>query len=336
MAPEVLVTGGAGYIGSHVCKALARAGFVPVSLDNLSTGAHEAVRWGPLEAGDLRDAPWLRRTVARYAPVAVVHLAGVSHVAESVEYPLKYYDNNVVGTVNLLGALAERSPVPVVFSSSCTVYGQADAVRGQTPETAPQAPLAPYGKTKQMVETLLTDSGRAHGLPWMSLRFFNAAGADPGGEAGERPEAGHRLIPNALGAAYGAIKHLSIHGRDYPTGDGTCIRDFVHVSDLADAHVAALQRLLAGAPSAAVNLGSGQGWSVLDIVHRVERITARTVPVQFGPRRKGDAASAVADISLARDILAFRPARSLDDMIADADRWYRRNAAPRLSTGPAP
>lgn len=326
MAPlnphRVLVTGGAGYIGSHTCKALARAGYQPIVLDNLVHGHDWAVRWGPLVVGDIGDRASLDRAIADYRPCAVVHFAALIEVGESVRDPGRYYRNNVVGSLNLLEALRDHGIPHLIFSSSCAVYGLPE----QLPliEDHPKRPINPYGVSKQMVEEMLADFGQAYGLGWVALRYFNAAGADPEGELGEahRPET--HLIPLAIQAALGQGPSLQIFGDDYPTPDGSCIRDYVHVADLAAAHVLALEYLRKGGQSTAFNLGTGQGASVFAVIAAVERVTGRRVPYTLGPRRAGDPPVLYADAAKARDGLGWRPQYpELDSMIEHAWRWHQ-------------
>lgn len=253
MKPSVLVTGGAGYIGSHACKALARAGYLPVAYDNLCLGHAHSVKWGPLEVGDISDRARLDEVLALHRPVAAMHFAAFAAVGESVADPARYYANNVAGTIVLLDALRDAGVSHFVFSSTCAVYGTPS--RMPIVENTPRGPVNPYGRSKLIVEQILEDYGRAYGLGWTALRYFNAAGADPEGEIGEEHEPETHLIPRALMAVQGRLPHLDVFGTDYPTPDGTCIRDYIHVSDLADAHVAAIQRLGGGGGSIALNLG---------------------------------------------------------------------------------
>ncbi len=320
---RVLVTGGAGYIGSHVCKALAARGFIPVTVDNLSRGHSWAVKWGPLVRVDLSDRAALENAVERYEPVAVVHLAGFTYVGESVEQPLLYYRNNVGGTFNLLQVMTDHGIGAMVFSSSAAVYGTPLAT--PIPESHPLAPINPYGFTKMAVERVLLDQDRANGLKSISLRYFNAAGADPDGEAGECHDPETHLIPLVLATARGERPHLTIYGTDYDTPDGTCIRDYIHVTDLADAHVLALETLLEGGESCALNLGTGSGFSVQDIIGTAETVTGRKVPVQVGHRRPGDPPSLVSDPSMAREKLNWEPHHSdIETVIETAWRWMTR------------
>jgi len=323
----VLVTGGAGYVGAHACKALAAAGHLPVVFDNLSTGWRAAVRWGPLVVGDLLDPAALDAAFAAHAPAAVMHFAALSNVGESVIEPGRYWRNNVTGSLNLAEAMIRHDVGALVFSSTCAIYGEA---RGAAlTEDDPVAPVNPYGRTKLAVERLLGDFGAAHGLRAVSLRYFNAAGADPEGEIGEdhRPET--HLIPLTLQAIAGRRAEIAIFGTDYPTPDGTCIRDYVHVSDLARAHVMALDHLLAGGEGLALNLGSGTGHSVRAVIETAMRVTARPAPVVEAPRRAGDPPRLVSGSARAQERLGWRAERSdLATMIGDAWAWADRGGYP--------
>lgn len=320
---SVLVTGGAGYVGSHACKALAAAGYVPVCYDDLSTGHPDLVKWGPLEEGALADGERLAGVVARHRPVAALHFAARSLVGESVRDPAATYRVNVASTLTLLDVLRRFGVENVVFSSTCATYGLPERV--PIAEDTPQRPINPYGWSKLMVERLLADHGSAYGLQWAALRYFNAAGADPEGETGEdhRPES--HLIPRALLAAAGEVPALELFGTDWPTPDGTCIRDYVHVSDLARWHVAALEHLLAGKGSLALNLGTGQGWSVNQVLETVEQVTGRAVPVRRATRRAGDPPVLVADPTRARAVLGAEPLfRDLETIVDTAWRFLQR------------
>ena len=316
----VLVTGGAGYIGSHACKALARAGYLPVVYDNLSRGHADAVKWGPLIEGDLRDTDLLCETMRAHEVVAVIHFAAFAYVGESVREPGMYYANNVGGMVSLLAAMEQAGIGRIVFSSSCATYGIPS--RQPISEDTPQEPINPYGRTKLICEWMLRDAGVANDLRHVALRYFNAAGADPEGEIGERHEPETHLIPLALMAANGQGE-LGIFGTDYPTPDGTCIRDYIHVSDLARAHVLALEYLLGGGDSVALNLGIGEGHSVLDVINTVARVTGRPVPHRETPRREGDPAELRADVTKAAQVLGFRAQHvELDEIVSDAAPWF--------------
>jgi UDP-arabinose 4-epimerase len=318
----VLVTGGAGYIGSHTCKALHRAGYTPVTYDDLCRGHAGAVRWGPLEVGALQDAGRLHEVLAAHRPAAVLHFAALAYVGESMAEPGRYYDNNVGGTVALLEAMRHAGIEQLVFSSTCATFGVPSG--GAIDDDHPQDPINPYGASKLMVERILRDYGTIHGLRSVSLRYFNAAGADPDGELGERHDPETHLLPLALAAAAGDRDAVEIYGDDYPTLDGSCVRDYVHVSDLADAHVRALAHLQAGGASTACNLGTGAGSSVIEVIEQVQATTGRPVPVRRSPRRPGDPPTLVAAVDRATSLLGWVPTRSsLATIVDDAWRWYR-------------
>lgn len=322
-APVVLVTGGAGYIGSHACKALAQAGYLPVAFDNLVYGHRWAVRWGPLEVGDIADRARLDAVIAQYRPVAVMHFAAFSYVGESVSDPGKYYRNNVAGTLTLLEAMRDHGIDRLIFSSTCATYG----VPMEIPisEAHPQAPINPYGASKWMIERMLADFGAAHGLRSVALRYFNAAGADPEAEIGEDHDPETHLIPLVLDAAAGRRPHITVFGEDYDTPDGTCIRDYIHVTDLADAHVLALRALDAGEPGAAYNLGNGLGFSVQEVIDHAREVTGLKVPVIAGPRRPGDPPRLVGDARRATTELGWQPRYAdLDRIIETAWQWHTR------------
>lgn len=308
MSRVVLVTGGAGFIGSHTCKRLAQQGFVPVVYDNLSTGHRANVRWGPLVEGDLEDTERLATAVRTFLPECVIHFAASAYVGESVEDPGKYYRNNVAGSIALLGSCRATGLARIVFSSSCATYGVPQ--RLPITEDTEQFPINPYGRTKLMIELMLGDYARAYDFRSVALRYFNAAGADPEGQLTERHDPETHLIPRALMAAAGGIERLDIFGDDYATPDGTCIRDYIHVTDLADAHVAAVNYLNDGGEVLRANLGSGHGTSIREVLEAIDRVTGRQVPVQMLPRRPGDPPVLYADTSRARQQLGFRPAFS--------------------------
>ena len=323
---RILVTGGAGYIGSHACKALACTGHEPVVLDNLSQGHRSLVRWGPLEIGDIADASCLDSVFRRHRPDAVMHFAAVASVGESVGNPCLYYRNNVGGTLNLLDAMRRHGVPTLVFSSSCAIYGSPDA--GPIREDQSPKPVNPYGASKLMAERILSDFDAAHGLRSVSLRYFNAGGADPEGEAGESHDPETHAIPLLLMAASGRVAQFDVFGTDYPTHDGSAIRDYVHVSDLATAHVSALEHLLRGGSSMTVNLGTGSGTSVMQLIDAVERVVGRSVPRRLQPRRPGDPPILVAATDMAGSLLGWRPRFvELDDMISSAFAWMERPVA---------
>ena len=319
---NVIVTGGAGYIGSHTCKALAQAGYRPVTYDNLSQGHEGAVQWGPLERGDINDRDRLDRLFDEYAPEAVLHFAGLTAVGESVENPAIYYANNVRGSLTLLEAMRDHGIDRFVFSSTCATYGEPENI--PMGEDHPQIPLSPYGWTKLTIEKAATDYFHAYGLRGAFLRYFNAAGADPEGEIGEAHDPETHLIPLVVDTALGKRPFITIFGDDYPTPDGTCIRDYIHVTDLANAHVSALRYLEANPVCRAFNLGNGRGYSVREIVQSVERVTGEKVNTQMGKRRAGDAPRLVGDAQRARAELGWTPAFAELDVIVDtAWRWAK-------------
>jgi UDP-glucose-4-epimerase GalE len=322
----VLVTGGAGYIGSHTCKALRRAGFDPVTYDNLSRGNPEAVQWGALERGELADDSRLRDTLARHRVAAVVHFAALAYVDESNDDPPRYYRNNVGGTAVLLGAMREAGVGKLVFSSSCAVYGGPKTV--PIAEDCAIAPINPYGATKAICEAMMQQCAAAFALDFVALRYFNAAGADPDGAIGECHVPETHALPRLLDVAAGQGESFTINGDDYPTADGTCVRDYVHVTDLAEAHVGALRALLDGGESGVFNLGAGAGASVRELVETVREVTGRDVPVTVGPRRSGDPPVLVADAARARAKLGWRP-RYSDLRTQVAHAWAWRHGAGR-------
>jgi UDP-arabinose 4-epimerase len=301
----ILITGGAGFIGSHTCKALVAHGLQPIAFDNLSRGHREMVQWGQLVVGDIIKPADLDRAFEFYQPKSVIHFAALAYVGESVAQPLAYYENNVSGLINVLDAMVRHGADTIVFSSSCTVYGIPDTL--PIPETAPQRPISPYGRSKLMCEQILVHAAAAHGLRVAVLRYFNACGADPDGELSERHDPETHLIPLAIDAASGHGPPLQIFGTDYPTKDGTCERDFIHVADLAAAHVVALRHITNGAETLTLNLGTGRPYSILEVVSAIERVTGRQVPIIHAGRRPGDPASLVADTSRAERLLHFRP-----------------------------
>jgi UDP-glucose-4-epimerase GalE len=324
---HVLVTGGAGYIGSHTCKALAAAGYGPVVLDSMVHGHPWAVQWGPLVEGDVRDAQLLDSVFALFRPVAVLHFAALTSVGESVADPGPYYDNNLGGALALLEAMRRAGCPAVVFSSTAAVYGDPAVPGAPMDENHPLAPVNPYGRAKLAVERMLADYGAAYGLRHMSLRYFNAAGADPEGELGEEHDPETHLVPLAIGAALGTRGPLRVFGQDYPTPDGTCVRDYVHVADLARAHVLALGHLARGGPSGALNLGTGRGNSVREVLAAVERASGRPVPCEPAPRRAGDPGALVAAAGRARAVLGWSPdLTDLDSIVSTAWRWHAARA----------
>lgn len=323
MPQSILVTGGAGYIGSHACKALARGGYRPIAYDDLSRGHREAVRWGPLIEGEIADRAKLCAAISEHRVAGVMHFAAFAYVGESVAEPALYYQNNLIGTLSLLDAMRQTGVRDIVFSSSCATYGIPETV--PIGETAPQNPVNPYGDTKLACERALRWYGEAYRMRWAALRYFNAAGADLDGEIGEDHDPETHLVPLVLQAALGRRAAIDIFGTDYPTPDGTAIRDYIHVDDLADAHLRALERLRAGAGGIAVNLGVGRGHSVREVIAAAEAVSGRKVPAREAPRRPGDPPVLVADPSLAAEMLGWRARHSeLDTIIRSALAWYER------------
>ena len=318
----ILVTGGAGYVGSHACKELAKAGYRPVVYDNLSRGNEWSVRWGPLIQGELADRDRLVQVFKEHQPDAVLHFAALAYIGESVDDPQRYYTNNVCGSLALLSAMRSADCRQLVFSSTCAVYGTPSAMPIR--ETTPTEPINPYGASKLMIERILTDYETSYGLKVVVFRYFNAAGASPDGDIGEAHDPEPHLIPRALMAVTGNLPTVEILGTDYPTPDGTAIRDYIHVVDVASAHVKALRYLDQGGANALLNLGTGRGHSVRDVIGTVARITSRTIPTRESPRRPGDPAKLVADAARAREMLDWNPMHSdLNTIIADAWAWHR-------------
>jgi UDP-glucose-4-epimerase GalE len=319
---HVLVTGGAGYVGSHAAKALRAAGYRVTIYDNLSAGHRRAALGAPLIEGDIRDVETVRRALRDTGASAVMHFAAFLNVSDSVADPVAYYRNNVMGTLATLEAMAAESCRRFVFSSTCAVYGE--PVETPIRETHPTAPINAYGQTKLAIEHALPHYERGWGLQSIRLRYFNAAGADPDGELGEDHHPEIHAIPRAIEAATGGPE-FKIMGTDYPTPDGTCLRDYIHVTDLADAHVRALRRLEAGGPSQTYNLGTERPTSVREIVAAVERVTGRTVASSVAPRRPGDPAVLYASAQRAREELGWVPARpGIDAIVGDAWRWHQQ------------
>lgn len=332
---KVLVTGGAGYIGSHMVAMLLDAGHDVITLDNLSTGYRDAVLGGHFVKGDISDRQQLRALLLNAGIEIVMHFASSIEVGESVIAPGKYYRNNVANTINLLDAMLEAGVRRIVYSSSAAVYGEPGYV--PIDEIHPVKPLNPYGRSKSCVESILTDYDTAHGLRYVSLRYFNAAGADPGGRLGERHVPESHLIPRLLQAAMRSGAGFIVNGSDYPTKDGTCIRDFIHVCDLCDAHMLAVQRLMDGGHSETYNVGSGAGYSVLDVIEAARKIVGRDIQVEFGPRRKGDPAVLVANPEKLVKQLGWRPRfPSIERMVEHAWEWelQRANGMPRVPHSP--
>jgi UDP-arabinose 4-epimerase len=322
----VLVTGGAGFVGSHACKALAHAGYTPVTFDNLERGHEGSVRWGPLERGDLRSDSDLSRVFEKWRPTAVMHFAAYAYVGESNLKPLEYYENNINGTVKLLRACAAFESRNFVFSSSCATYGIPSSL--PVKEEDPQAPVNPYGYTKLVVERMLKEVESAHRITHVALRYFNAAGADPAGELGEMHEPETHLIPLVLATAMGRAPSIKVFGNDYETPDGTCIRDYVHVSDLADAHVAAIAWLSAGMGSSSFNLGNGRGFSVAEVIRASEEVTGLRINAEIFPRRAGDPPILISDSSKAHRLLGWKPNYpDLRQQVDHAWSWFQEKGA---------
>jgi UDP-arabinose 4-epimerase len=317
----ILVTGGAGFIGSHTCKALAAAGYSPVTFDNLLRGHAEFVRWGPLAVGDILDPYTLDEAFKRYRPHAVIHFAGLAYVGESFSEPLKYYNTNIAGMIGLLDAMVKNGTQKIVFSSSCTTYGLPASL--PISENAPQRPISPYGRSKLACEQILKDVARTHDVRFAIFRYFNASGADVSGDLPEKHFPETHLIPLAIDATKGTGPALKIFGSDYPTPDGTCERDFIHVTDLATAHVEAIRRLNEQAASFELNLGTGRAHSVLQVVSAIERVARKSVPTVTAPRRPGDPPTLFSDPTLAQHVLGFSPEYSdLETIIETA--WRSR------------
>lgn len=330
----MLVTGGAGYIGSHACRALAEQGFHPVAVDNLVYGHERAVQWGPLEVGDIADAAFLDVLMERYRPIAVMHFAAYAYVGESMTDPAKYYMNNVVGALVLLEACRRFGVNSFVFSSTCATYGVPDII--PIDETQSQKPINPYGASKLMIERVLSDYNRAYPMRYVSLRYFNAAGASLDAAIGESHVPETHLIPLVLDAAIGERKNITIFGDDYATPDGTCVRDYVHVIDLAHAHVKALRYLLNGGDSVALNLGTGSGQSVMQIIAMAEKVTGLSVPFGRGDRRPGDPAELVANPARAQQVLGWvAKYSSLETILSSAWKWHRTKGLPNDTIAPA-
>ncbi|TPL65896.1 UDP-glucose 4-epimerase GalE [Mesorhizobium sp. B2-3-15] len=325
--PAVLVTGGAGFIGSHTCKLLAAAGYLPVAFDNMSRGNRKSVAWGPLVVGDIRDRDALRAAIEAYRPASIIHFAALAYVGESVNQPAEYYSTNVTGTIAVLDAARAHSIENIIFSSSCATYGVPEALPIR--ETSSQNPISPYGRTKLIGEQIISDYANAYGMKFAILRYFNACGADPDGELGEWHSPETHLVPRVLMAASGIIDEIEVFGTDYETSDGTCVRDYIHVSDLARAHLKALQHLEGGGQSLAVNLGTGRGVSIKEIVQAVSRMTSRPVPAVFRARRPGDPAELYADPSKARAHLGFVPQLSdIDTIVRTAAPFFGLRTKP--------
>lgn len=319
---HVLVTGGAGYIGSHACKALRNTGFTPVTFDNLDTGWSEAVKFGPFVQGDLMDRAAVDAVFEQYKPVAVMHFAALSQVGDSMKDPGKYWRNNVLGSLTLIEAAVAAGCLDFVFSSTCATYGDQDNV--VLDENSEQHPINAYGASKRAIEDVLVDFEAAYGLRHVIFRYFNVAGADPEGEVGEFHQPETHLIPLMLDAIAGKRDALTVFGTNYDTPDGTCIRDYVHVCDLVDAHVLGLKWLKNGKGSRVFNLGTGSGFSVREVIDHSRAVTNQAVPYVDGDRRPGDCTKLVSGSTRAESELGWKPTRStLETMITDAWRWHQ-------------
>ena len=328
MKRSILIVGGAGYIGSHVNKLLSERGYRTVVFDNLSTGHRELAKWGEFFKGDLADPRRLETCFRKYKIEAVMHFSAFAYVGESVSDPAKYYRNNVCNTLNLLDAMNKYGVGKFIFSSSCAVYGVPASVPIR--ETHPFAPISPYGRTKNMVEEILADYEAAYGIKHVNLRYFNAAGADPAGETGEIHDPETHLIPLVLDAAAGLRPDIKIFGTDYKTADGTCVRDYVHVSDLASAHERALRYLMKGGASDSFNLGTGRGFSVREVIEAARKVTGREIKVSSLKKRPGDPPVLISGSAKARRVLGWKPEYpGLDEIIGTAWRWHERKAGRR-------
>ncbi|NEJ69984.1 UDP-glucose 4-epimerase GalE [Rhizobium phaseoli] len=323
MAGEtVLVVGGAGYIGSHTCLDLANKGYKPVVFDNFSNGHREFVKWGPAEEGDIRDRARLDEVLAKHKPAAILHFAALIEVGESVKDPVSFYENNVIGTLTLLSAAQAAGVNAFVFSSTCATYGLPQSV--PLDETHRQVPINPYGRTKYIVEQALADYDQYRSLRSVVLRYFNAAGADFEGRIGEWHQPETHAIPLAIDAALGRRQGFKVFGSDYETRDGTCVRDYIHVLDLADAHVRAVEYLLKGGDSVALNLGTGTGTTVRELLGAIEDVSNRPFPVEYIGRREGDSHTLVANNDKARDVLGWVPQYDLSEIIRSAWNWHAK------------
>jgi UDP-arabinose 4-epimerase len=324
MKGNILVTGGAGYIGSHTCKALKQAGYQPITFDNMVYGHEWAVKWGSLIKGDILDGEMLDTVFKKYEPQAVLHFAAFAYVGESVADPEKYYRNNVMGTLSLLSAMRRAKCKNIVFSSTCATYG----VPNELPlrEDHPQKPINPYGWTKLMMEQTLSDFDTAYGVRYAALRYFNAAGADPDCEIGEEHDPETHLIPLVIQATQGRRGHVEIFGTDYDTPDGTCIRDYIHVADLAVAHIQALEYLQSKDQSLVVNLGTGNGQTVREVIRAVEKVSGKVTPVKEGPRRPGDPPGLYAYADKAYKLLGWKPQYGdIETIVGTAWKWHEKN-----------
>jgi UDP-glucose 4-epimerase len=319
---NILVAGGAGYIGSHTCLDLFNKGFTPVVYDNLSNGHAEFVQWGPLEIGDIRDRGSLDAVLKKHQPLAIVHFAAAIEVAESVRDPGGYYENNVAGTITLLRAAQAAGIDKIVFSSTCATYGIPQSI--PMAEDHAQLPINPYGRSKLIIEQILKDLDLYQGFRSVILRYFNAAGADPEGRIGEWHSPETHAIPIAIEAALGRRPHFQVLGTDYDTRDGSCVRDFIHVLDLANAHTLAVEHLLKGGKSRVLNLGTGHGTTVKELLTTIKQVVGKDFSIQYGPRREGDSPSLVADNTLARTTLGWYPRHDLQAIVETAWNWHSK------------
>ena len=326
MNNHILVTGGAGYIGSHTCKVLAGAGYVPITYDNLSTGNRWSVKWGPLVEADLADGVLLREVIRKYSVSAVIHFAANAYVGESVVNPRKYFENNASNTLNLLGAMLDTGINHIVFSSTCATYGIPDII--PISERECQKPINPYGESKLFIERVLRWYSNAYDLNWIALRYFNAAGADLNGEIGEHHDPETHLIPLVMQSAMGVRPKLEIYGMDHPTHDGTPIRDYIHVMDLADAHLLALEYLKKGGESRAINLGTGNGHSVMEVISAVKQISGLLPLTRPVEKRPGDPPVLVADASKAHQTIGWIPNhKDIHEIVESAWKWHNEKAS---------
>lgn len=322
MTENVLITGGAGYVGGHTCKAIAALGYLPVSLDNLVHGHISAVQWGPFVRGDITDSSILDHIFSSYSPTAVIHFAAFAYVGESVEHPARYYQNNVAGSITLLEAMRRHGCRNIILSSSCATYGIPSQV--PIPEDHPQNPINPYGRSKLMMEQIIRDYGSAYGIRYAVLRYFNAAGADPQGHIGEDHDPETHLIPILLQTVLGQRHHMEVYGTDYDTPDGTAIRDYIHVTDLAGAHVLALKYLTQSGRNLCINLGTGRGNSVMEVIRAVQLVTGKRVAYRIVGRRSGDPPALVAKTGLAHSLLGWKPDFcEIQETISTAWNWHQ-------------
>lgn len=328
----VLVTGGAGYIGAHACKTLARAGFLPVTYDNLSSGNESSVKWGPFEMGDVRDKHRLSMVMKQYQPKAIMHFAALIQVGDSVRNPYEYYDNNVVGSFCLLEAARDNDIRHLVFSSTAAVYGT--PVADSVSESHPLSPINPYGHTKLAMENMIRDYAEAYGLSYAILRYFNAAGADVEGEAGTAYKVDTHIIPLLMRVASGQLDEIKIFGADYHSADGTAVRDYIHVQDLAEAHLYALRHIQETNERLVLNLGTSEGCSVQEVITMARRVTGHPIPARLTDRRPGDPDKLVADAGMARSVLGWRPSRSdLHTIMSTAWQWQQIKMGQGYETG---